>query len=352
MSPFRTAPSATLGILAFLATTGCLRLAAAQSWRPEPEKNPSPSPAQIAEAKQRYEKAVKLYEDEGSVQAALAEFERAYELAPNYKVLYNIGQAARMQRDYAAALQAFEAYLRDSNGGAKLPKARVAEVEREITQLKTYVATLTVDVDTDGATVTLDGVVLGLSPLPHAFVLNPGRVKIAATRDGRTGASAVTLVGGEAPRVTIALPSAAPTPVATAAPSAAPTTPSDPVVPPPAAKPRSPTRPLTYLSFGIASALGVGAGLSGFAALRASNDLGDTRYAGPNAPANAGSLQKQARQLSLTSDILAGGAVVAASVGIVSLFLPTSVGGNGSKTTARGLQPYVAPTGAGLFGNF
>ena len=138
------------------------REAAAQTWKPEPEKNLSPSPAQLAEAKQRYEKGVKLYEEEGSVQAALVEFERAYELAPNYKVLYNIGQGARTLRDYALALRAFEAYL--DGGKDKIPKPRTAEVQRDIAQLRTYVATLIIQVDADDAQVSLDNVVIGLSP--------------------------------------------------------------------------------------------------------------------------------------------------------------------------------------------
>jgi hypothetical protein len=339
---------------AFLAASFVLRSASAQSWRPEPEKNPSPSPAQIAEAKQRYEKGVKLYEEEGSVQAALVEFERAYELAPNYKVLYNIGQGARTLRDYASALQAFEGYLAGSDNGAKLTKARVAEVEREIAQLRTYVATLTVVVEPAGATVMLDGVILGLSPLPRPLLLNPGRVKISATKEGRTGATVVTLAGGEAPQVRVEIPPPAPeVTVSPTGPATAPATapseaPSTPLAPP------SPDRTVTYLSFGVASALAVGAGLSGFAALRASNDLADTRFAGPRTPANATSLRNQTRTLSRTSDVLAGGALVAAAVGVVSLLLPASSRASASQTSSRpiGVQPYLAPTGAGLVGRF
>jgi hypothetical protein len=336
---------------AFVAVSLLLRAAGAQSWRPEPEKNPSPTPEQIAEAKQRYEKGVKLYDEEGSVQAALVEFERAYELAPNYKVLYNIGQGARTLRDYASALQAFEGYLAGSEQGAKLPKARLAEVEREIAQLRTYVATLTVEVDTDGATVMLDGVVLGLSPLPRPLVVNPGRVKITASKDGRTGTTAAALVGGEAPHVRVAVP-----PPAAALPAPSPTTPPAPTVapietPPSPEKLPTPDRTVTYLSFGVASAFAVGAGLSGFAALRASNDLADTRFAGPRTPSNAESLRDQTRTLSRTSDILAGGAVIAATVGVISLLLPTSSTASKRQTATR-VQPFVAPTGAGLSGTF
>ena len=41
----------------------------------------------------------------------LAEFMRAYELLPNYRVLYNIGQVQLERHDYVAALHAFDDYL-------------------------------------------------------------------------------------------------------------------------------------------------------------------------------------------------------------------------------------------------
>src|SRR5262245_61950348 len=50
-----------------------------------------PTPEILAEAKQRFDRGYELYE-EGEYPLALIEFNRAYELVPNYKVLYNIGQ--------------------------------------------------------------------------------------------------------------------------------------------------------------------------------------------------------------------------------------------------------------------
>jgi len=54
----------------------------AQSWRPKASATP-PKQAQIDEAKDRYSKGIKLYEEDGLTDAALAELERAYDLAPN-----------------------------------------------------------------------------------------------------------------------------------------------------------------------------------------------------------------------------------------------------------------------------
>ena len=60
-----------------------------------------------AEASKRFRRGVKLYND-GDFVAALIEFKRAYELEPNYRVLYNLGQTSRELKDYAAALRAYE----------------------------------------------------------------------------------------------------------------------------------------------------------------------------------------------------------------------------------------------------
>jgi tetratricopeptide (TPR) repeat protein len=63
-------------------------------------------PAARKEASERFRRGVKLYRDADYV-AALVEFKRAYELAPNFRVLYNLGQTSRQLKDYAAALDAY-----------------------------------------------------------------------------------------------------------------------------------------------------------------------------------------------------------------------------------------------------
>src|SRR4026208_2260108 len=49
-----------------------------------------PRASKTDEARARYERGLKLYSD-GAYDAARSEFERAYAIAPTYKVLYNIG---------------------------------------------------------------------------------------------------------------------------------------------------------------------------------------------------------------------------------------------------------------------
>ena len=83
------------------------------------------------EASQRFRSGVAFYKDKDFA-AALVEFKRAYELVPNYSVLYNLGQTGRELKDYAAALEAFEQYL--DEGGARVAPARHKEVAAAIVE--------------------------------------------------------------------------------------------------------------------------------------------------------------------------------------------------------------------------
>src|SRR5262245_43270875 len=73
-----------------------------------------PTPAEFEEAGRRYNRAIELF-NEGSYDASLLEFRRSYELAPSYKILYNIALVNVQLNDYAQALNYFEQYM--SEGG-------------------------------------------------------------------------------------------------------------------------------------------------------------------------------------------------------------------------------------------
>jgi len=156
---------------------------------------PSPSPALITEARKHYETGLQLTRDE-AYEAALAEFERAYQLAPNFRILYNIGGIHRQLNDFAGALRALEQYL--AEGGTSVPAARRGEVQKDVDVLRKRVGRVRVAVDLEGADVTVDDVPAGKSPLADPLVVNPGRRRIGvAKRDYLPATSVVTIVGGE-----------------------------------------------------------------------------------------------------------------------------------------------------------
>src|SRR5437660_298224 len=73
----------------------------------------------LDEAMPHFQKAVELY-DENDFANALIEFKRAYEIAQDWHVYFNIAQTAYQVQNYALALESFQKYL--DGGGAALER--------------------------------------------------------------------------------------------------------------------------------------------------------------------------------------------------------------------------------------
>src|ERR1700734_914502 len=100
----------------------------------------TPTSAQAGEeASTRFKRGLQLF-DEGDYALAVVEFERAYQLAPNYRALYNIGLVNVQLARYADATRTFEQYLHD--GGAEIAPSRKAEVAKALAELKLRTATV------------------------------------------------------------------------------------------------------------------------------------------------------------------------------------------------------------------
>ncbi len=180
----------------------------------------SASSSSVEKARVHYERGLQLF-NETNYDAALFEFERAYELAPSYKILYNMGRIQREQNNYAAALRSYSRYLRE--GGTAIPAERRAEVEKEIGVLKPRVAEVTVKVNIDGANVyaddvpvcaaTIESSCIGMSPLREPIVVNGGRHKFTATKKGYSTATAlISVVGSDTTEVRLELVDLTPPP--------------------------------------------------------------------------------------------------------------------------------------------
>jgi len=95
------------------------------------------------EAGVHFQRAVQLY-SEADYRAALVEFKRAYELAPNVTVLYNLGETYYQLQQYAEALTTFERFL--AEGGTQHKQ----EVENAVSVLKTRVGKLDITTPSPG----------------------------------------------------------------------------------------------------------------------------------------------------------------------------------------------------------
>ncbi len=173
------------------------------------------------EASAHFKQGVELFR-EGAYRAALVELQRANEIAPDFRVLFNIGQTLLALNEYVEAIKAFESYL--VQGGSQVEASRREEVERDLAGLRKRVATLAITVNEGGADVFVDNELIGKSPLGGTVPVSVGRHRVLAqTAAGGTASQVVDVAGGDlteinlvlsAPKVEVVTRAAEPAPVA------------------------------------------------------------------------------------------------------------------------------------------
>lgn len=147
------------------------------------------------EAAERFRRGIEFY-DSGDFGLALIEFERAYQLVPDYRVLYNVGQVSIQLSRFARARQALAQYLREGEGS--LDEARRQSVERDMLMLEARTAYLVIESNVSGAEVLVDDVPLGILPLKEALLLDAGEHTVVTRKSGYVEQSQrITLAGAD-----------------------------------------------------------------------------------------------------------------------------------------------------------
>jgi tetratricopeptide (TPR) repeat protein len=155
------------------------------------------------EASGHFTRGAQLFQ-EGLYRAALVELQRAYDIAPNYRVLYNIAQTLQALGRFVEATAAYESYL--AQGGSAIDQGRRQGVHQEIASLAKRIATLQIEVEREGVQVFLDEREIGTTPLAGPVRVNVGEHRIDATAsDGATGTAVVEVAGGDEKLVRITL---------------------------------------------------------------------------------------------------------------------------------------------------
>lgn len=134
-----------------------------------------------AEARERYNRGKELVKEERYDQAVI-EFERAYKLSKAYKILYNLGTAYMVLGNSIKAVEAFRLYLK--KGGGQIPSQRRLQVEADIANQLERIAHLDIKVNIRGSQISVDGEVIGKSPLDKSISVTTGEHFITATHDG------------------------------------------------------------------------------------------------------------------------------------------------------------------------
>lgn len=264
--------------------------------------------------------------NEADYRAALVEFRRAYEIAPNAAVLYNIGQTYYQLQNYAAALVALGRYLTESGPSAQHRR----EVETTIDTLQTRVGKVAVSTSAPGCDITVDDELVGKTPLDEPVLVSIGRRKITALRDGRVSETRfVDVAAGDTVNVSLTASDAARGQAALAA---------------PAHKGVS-AGTITGLWITTAALGAVTLG-TGTIAFLASRDLKDAREHGyPETASDLSSKSSKVKTFSLIADL--SGVATVATAGI-TLYLSMSR----SKESETGTHVMLTPNGVQVAGTF
>lgn len=273
----------------------------------------APTADQMEEARRRYDRALEL-SDEGNYDEALLELQRAYALAPAYRLLYNLGVVSVAVHDYVKAVDYYDRYLVE--GGADIEPARAAEVRSQLERLRTRISTLRVTVNVPGAQISVDDVAVGRAPMSTPISINSGRHRVTAVSPGYFPSTVVVEVAGNDHRdISVVLSRA----VATT---------------------EKPSHPIPWLGWGITAALAAGTAVSGVLALNAASSYDSKVSTLGVSSSDVSSAYRTTRVWSLTSDGLLIGTVIAAGVSFYLTIRPVK---QTKDRTAAAL--HITPTG-------
>lgn len=146
---------------------------------------------------------------------AETKFLAAFALNPTYDIAANLGQTQyRLGKHVEAAEHLAFALKAWPVVGKKEPREAA---ERRVEELRKLVASLTIQVSTAGAVVTIDGATVGQAPIEREVFVEPGKHTVSAKLGGYEAATqAVDVAKGTSTPVTLKLAAIAPTATASA----------------------------------------------------------------------------------------------------------------------------------------
>jgi tetratricopeptide (TPR) repeat protein len=288
----------------------------------------APTEAAIREASDHYEAGLALYAD-GEFKRAAIEFDRAYELVPNYRALYNIGQVRIQLHDYARAFKALQSYLKE--GGSKIDADRHKSVTDDLEMLATRTATLSVDCNEAGAEILVDGELAGTTPLPEPLLLDTGDHRITVRKDGfDPHETPLTLASRDNQSLRVDLQKTPPDrgPVVVVAPQQAP----------------ADRTAWIWGTWSATAALAVGAAVTGGLGISAANDLDHLRATYGSTRDQLDSAGSRATTLLRAADVLGAAAIVTGGVALYLTLSKPSTKDKEKEATAPQASVRVGPS--------
>ena len=248
----------------------------------------------------------------GKMEDAFAEFElglvdyqAAFESYPDPQIYFPIAQAEHRLGRFVEALQHYQQLLAE---GKNITPPLRDKVEKELQDIKKNLASVVLDVKQDGAVILIDGREAARTPTVAPIWVEPGQHTYAVTAKGYTPVEGkMDLLPGKELRRKVVLE---PMPVVvkggesdTAGGDGTLVSKSAPAVAPPSRTP-------LWIGLGVTGALAVSGTITGFAALSKHSTYRDENL-GDGEREDA---RRDGKQLAGVTDVLLGGAVVAALV--------------------------------------
>lgn len=156
--------------------------------RPASSASHAPSPPGLSDAlkgsaKADYEAAKLLFAD-GDFAGAQSKFRQAYETSKDPRLLWNMAVCEKNQRHYYRVQTLANQYLVDGKG--ILTAEQQTQAEELLVAIKSFVASMKVTANEDGATIAIDGQPVGTTPLPAPLPIDLGPRKVTISKPGFT----------------------------------------------------------------------------------------------------------------------------------------------------------------------
>lgn len=305
--------------------------------QPSTSAEQQPDERTVKEAGERYNRGLQLY-TEGDYALAVIEFERAYSLVPDYRVLYNIGLVRLQLANYAKARRALEQYLKE--GGERVPEERRKAVGADLEMLAARTASVRIETNVAGADVIVDDVSVGTAPLAEPLLLDAGEHRIVVQLPGyQPRATQLTLAGLDDKSLRIDL-------------EKVPEGKASQII---VQKGESNRSAWLWATWSATGAFAIGSGVLEGLGVKAANDLDELRSDKTATRGELDSASRRARTLLTVGDVLGGLAIATGGVAIyLTLSAPSSEAPAeaGKKAAKRDVKVVARSNFVGLSGRF
>jgi PEGA domain len=147
-----------------------------------PAASPPDVRSQLPEPARKAWDAAKQLAGASDYRGALVEFQRAYELSHNARVLFNVGVTEKLLTHYARAVDAWD--KEQSEGAGQLTGGELTELKNAVAIVQQFVTTIDVTANEADATLSIDDYRVGTTPFAAPVRIDVGKHVLKLSKDG------------------------------------------------------------------------------------------------------------------------------------------------------------------------